>query len=74
VGRGRGAEQLRHGWVARQAAALGITVKQVRISDTADAVNKILGEKQAGRTQDGSVDLVWVNGENFASGMQAHLW
>lgn len=62
------------GWVTRQAAALGITVKQVRIADTVEAVNKILGEKQAGRTQDGSVDLVWVNGENFATGMQARLW
>jgi len=61
-------------WVSPKAAELGVTVRQVRIADTVDAVNKILGETQAGRTSDGSVDLVWVNGENFATGRQADLW
>ncbi len=51
----------------------GVTVNQVKIIDTAEAVNKVLGEKQAGRDK-GSVDLIWVNGENFASGKQAKLW
>ncbi|WP_158220895.1 ABC transporter substrate-binding protein [Kineosporia sp. R_H_3] len=62
------------GWVSREAAKVGVTVRQVKIADTVDAVNKILGERQAGRTSDGSVDLVWVNGENFATGRQADLW
>jgi putative spermidine/putrescine transport system substrate-binding protein len=62
------------GWVSARAAELGVTVHEVKITDTVDAVNKILGETQAGRTSDGSVDLVWVNGENFATGMQAKLW
>ncbi len=51
----------------------GVTVNQVKITDTAEAVNKVLGEKQAGRDK-GSVDLIWVNGENFATGKQAKLW
>jgi putative spermidine/putrescine transport system substrate-binding protein len=62
------------GWVTRQAATLGITVHPVKVADTADAITTILGQVQAGRSHDGSVDLVWVNGENFATGMQAHLW
>ena len=51
------------GWVTRQAATLGITVRPVKVADTADAVTTILGQAQAGRSHDGSVDLVWVNGE-----------
>lgn len=45
----------------------GITLVHVKLTDTADAVSRILAEKAAGRDQDGSVDLIWVNGENFAS-------
>lgn len=55
-------------------AAYDVSVEQVRITDTVDAVNKVLAEKQAGRDTGGSVDLVWVNGENFATGKQADLW
>ena len=63
-----------NGEVADRLAELGVTLNQVRISDTADAVNKVLGEQQAGRTSGGSVDAIWVNGENFATGVQADLW
>ena len=44
-----------------------ITLIHVKLTDTADAVSRILAEKTAGKTFGGSVDLVWVNGENFAS-------
>lgn len=44
-----------------------ITLVHVKLTDTADAVSRILAEKTAGRNKDGSVDLIWVNGENFAS-------
>ena len=37
------------GEVADRLAELGVTLNQVRITDTADAVNKVLGEQQAGR-------------------------
>jgi putative spermidine/putrescine transport system substrate-binding protein len=62
------------GYVAREAEKLGIKVNQVKINDTVDAVNKVLGEKQAGKKDDGSVDLIWINGENFATGKQAKIW
>ena len=51
----------------------GITLEHVKLTDTAAAVSRILAEKTAGRQTDGSVDMLWVNGENFASMMRANL-
>ena len=62
------------GYLTPKLADLGVTLKQVKITDTADAINKVLGERQAGKTGDGSVDAIWVNGTNFATGVQAELW
>jgi putative spermidine/putrescine transport system substrate-binding protein len=55
------------------AAKAGVTLKRVSITDTKDALNRILSEKQAGLTH-GTVDLVWVNGSNFGTGKQADAW
>lgn len=55
------------------AAKLGVTLRQVPVADTKDAINRILAEQQAG-TEDGAVDLVWVNGDGFATGKQAKAW
>ena len=54
-------------------AELGVTLNRVPIADTADAVNAVLGELEAGRTDPGSgaIDLIWLNGENFATMRQA---
>jgi putative thiamine transport system substrate-binding protein len=55
-------------WVGeRVAAEYGITLAHVKLADTADAVARVLAEKAAGRTSGGSVDLIWINGENFAA-------
>jgi putative spermidine/putrescine transport system substrate-binding protein len=62
------------GSVADAAAELGVTLNQVPIGDTVEAVNRVLGEVQAGRTDDGTVDMIWINGENFLTGVQADLW
>lgn len=43
----------------------GITVRQVKLKDTAEAVSRVVAEKSAGRHDGGSVDLVWINGPNF---------
>ncbi len=43
----------------------GIKLEHVKITDTAEAVKRVRAEKTAGRSSDGSVDLVWINGENF---------
>ncbi|MGA8258428.1 MAG: ABC transporter substrate-binding protein [Nocardioides sp.] len=62
------------GEVTDRLAALGVTLNPVRIDDTADAIDKVLGEQRAGRQSGGSVDAIWLNGENFATGVQADLW
>ena len=55
-------------WVAEQVSArYDIALRQVRLADTALATSRILAEKQTGNTMAGSIDLVWVNGENFAT-------
>lgn len=61
-------------YVAVEAAKYGVTLNQVKITETPEAVNKILGENQAGNLDNGSVDLLWINGENFATGKQADIW
>jgi putative thiamine transport system substrate-binding protein len=45
----------------------GVKVEHVKLSDTAEAVTKVIAEKAAGRTSGGSVDLIWINGANFAA-------
>lgn len=60
-----------NGYVKSELAKVGVTLNQVKITDTAEAVNKVLGEKAAGKDEDGSVDLIWINGENFATLKQA---
>ena len=52
---------------------LGITLNRVPLADTADAVNAVLGEREAGRTAlgTGAIDVIWLNGENFATMRQA---
>ena len=52
-------------WVAAQAQQRhGVRLEHVKISDAADMVKRVRAEKAAGKTR-GSVDLVWINGENF---------
>ncbi|MEC3975844.1 ABC transporter substrate-binding protein [Amycolatopsis sp. H20-H5] len=60
--------------LAVKARGLGITVHRVPVDATTTAMQKLLGDKQAGKTSGGGVDLVWVNGENFRTGKQAALW
>lgn len=48
-------------------ARFGVRLVHVKLDDTASAVAKVVAEKAAGRDDAGSVDLVWINGENFAS-------
>jgi putative thiamine transport system substrate-binding protein len=62
------------GWVGQRVAAeYGITLHHVKLADTADAVARVLAEKTAGKTSGGSVDLIWINGENFAAMKQQGL-
>jgi len=55
-------------WVAdRVEARFAVELVHVKLTDTAEAVARVVAEKTAGRTEDGSVDLIWINGENFAA-------
>jgi putative thiamine transport system substrate-binding protein len=51
----------------------GVKLVHVKLDDTASAVAKVVAEKAAGRDEGGSVDLIWINGENFASMKKQHL-
>lgn len=53
-------------WAAGEVARRhGITLQHVKITDTAQAVKRVRNEKAAGRRRDGSIDMLWINGENF---------
>jgi putative thiamine transport system substrate-binding protein len=54
-------------------ARYGIELEHVRVTDTADVAGIVLAETAAGRETGGSVDLVWINGENFIALKDAGL-
>ena len=47
--------------------AYNINLVHVKLSDTSEAVSRVLAEKSANNDTQGSVDLIWINGANFAS-------
>ncbi|VFQ43209.1 ABC transporter substrate-binding protein [Desulfoluna butyratoxydans] len=51
----------------------GIRLVHVKVTDISDVVGRILAEKVAGKTRDGSVDMIWINGENFKAMKEAGL-
>ena len=52
----------------------GITLNRIPLADTADAVNQVLSEAEAGvEGDDGTIDMIWINGENFKTLRQADL-
>ncbi len=53
-------------WVGQQTSARhGVSVQQVKLTDTAEAVTRVISEKAAGQADGGSVDMIWINGPNF---------
>lgn len=61
-------------WVsAEMKTHYAINLKIVRLADAADAVKRIQTEAASGRKAGGSVDLLWVNGENFRTLKDAGL-
>ena len=51
-----------------------IRLRITPLSDTADAVNKLLTERSGNKTTDGSIDMLWINGENFRIAKQGALF
>ena len=61
-------------WVGQEVhKRFALTLRHVPLSDTAEAVTRVVAEKAAGRDADGSVDLIWINGPNFLAMKQQHL-
>lgn len=61
-------------WVGQRVMEdYGVTLEHVKLTDTADAVTRVLSEKQAGEDDDGAVDMIWINGANFAAMKDADL-
>lgn len=55
-------------WIGDQVRdRFAVTLEHVKINDTMASVTAVLAEKAAGRDQDGTVDLIWINGESFRS-------
>ena len=55
-------------WVATTVEErYGVAVRHVPVADISESVARILAERTAGRDTGGSVDLLWINGENFAA-------
>lgn len=52
--------------IAETGTRYGVSVEHVK-NVAPNAINQILSEKTAGNDDRGSVDLMWVNGENFAN-------
>jgi putative thiamine transport system substrate-binding protein len=62
------------GWAADTVRErYGVTVRHVKVADIAEVVKRVQTEIKSGRTDKGSVDLMWVNGENFRNLKQAGL-
>ncbi|MGM8939198.1 ABC transporter substrate-binding protein [Psychrobacter glaciei] len=55
-------------WAAKQVDdQYNINLVHVKLSDTSEAVSRVLAEKSANNNDEGSVDLIWINGANFAT-------
>ncbi|WP_424933907.1 ABC transporter substrate-binding protein [Amaricoccus macauensis] len=55
-------------WAAEEVEdRYGVRVTQVKLADTGEAVARVAAEKAAGRDEGGAVDLIWINGPNFAA-------
>lgn len=53
-------------WAAQEVAQrYGVTVKHVKVADAAEVVKRVRAEQTAGKHTGGSVDALWLNGENF---------
>jgi putative thiamine transport system substrate-binding protein len=56
------------GWVGDELRErYGVKLVHVKLDDTANAVASVVTEKAAGKNENGAIDLIWINGENFAS-------
>jgi putative spermidine/putrescine transport system substrate-binding protein len=63
-----------NGWLADQLKQkYTITLRQVPVASPTEFINQVLGEKEAGQNNGGTVDFMWINGENFRTMQKADL-
>ena len=61
-------------WVSEKVKnKYGIKLKHIKIKDTSQAVKKVLYEKISKKNTNGSIDIIWINGENFSSMLENNL-
>ncbi|PNQ54350.1 ABC transporter substrate-binding protein [Vibrio agarivorans] len=61
-------------WVSQTVKSrYNITLHHVKVSDIAETTARLFAEKIANKNHNGSVDIVWVNGENFKSMKESQL-
>lgn len=58
---------------ARLQERYDIDLRIVPVADISASVSQLLGERQAGVTTGGAIDLMWINGENFRTLREAEL-
>ena len=55
-------------WLGEQVKQqYNIDLVHIKLADTSEAVSRVLAEKSAGNHTQGKVDLIWINGANFAA-------
>ncbi|MGR5286260.1 ABC transporter substrate-binding protein [Vibrio maritimus] len=55
-------------WAGKELKAqYGVDFNHVKVTDISETGSRLLAEKAAGKSDGGSVDMVWINGENFKS-------
>jgi putative thiamine transport system substrate-binding protein len=61
-------------WLADQVDnKYGVNLEHVKLAQTSDAVSRVLAEVSAGNISEGQVDLLWINGLNFATMAENNL-
>lgn len=61
-------------WIAEQVdVKYGVKLEHVKLAQTSDAVSRVLAEVSAGNMSKGQVDLLWINGLNFATMAESNL-
>lgn len=62
------------GWAGREVNSLyGVRVEHVKVKDAVNVVATVVAEKAAGKDESGKIDLIWINGENFAAMKRENL-
>jgi len=55
-------------WASKELKSrYNVTLNHVKVTDISETTTRLIAEKAAGKNSGGSVDMVWINGENFKS-------